>query len=408
MIDIRTYGAKPMPQGGSGPDNTVAIQAAIDDAAKIGDVVVVPAGRFLWHGAVLPPSRVGLIGAGCGQSVLVTGSLFTAGDIVRCNGTSHGHIRDLGFNIADANSYRKSGAAIHLSNARNFTICDVAFEGQYTGLHVDGSKIGQFVDRCVFKSFSPFGAGDDKDSAAIWLDAPNAMNELRITNSIIMGTQSPIPPTRLGAFAPRYGIRLQGGVAWMNGVDVAGCEEGLVIDPPRGNASFSTFSDSDFDSCNRSCLRIQPGPGAEVNALNFSTCWSATTWHGNVCLVDGSQGRVDGVRFVGHRFLNCISANGAEVINAANVAFDSCVAAGCQNGSGFSFRASDFAVRNCHAGVYGAQKGIFAGNRVGIFVSQGCRNFILLGNILKVNEKRGIVDLTDGNANKVIQGNLLA
>jgi hypothetical protein len=119
--------------------------------------------------------------------------------------------------------------------------------------------------------------------------------------------------------------------------------------------------------------------------LAFVECWTASFSagaFGNCFVITGD---VDGVQIVGHRFLNNSVGNGLYVSGASvkHVYVDASVAAGITSGTGFLFinGTTDFAVRNCHSGIYGGMPG----NLCGIQVASGCSRYLISGCILESN-----------------------
>ncbi|HEX3781689.1 MAG TPA: glycosyl hydrolase family 28-related protein [Pseudonocardiaceae bacterium] len=74
VFDVRDYGAV----GNGSTNDATAIQNAVNAAATNGGTVYFPPGQYLVNTGIVPASNVALVGAGCGNTVILAGSAVSA------------------------------------------------------------------------------------------------------------------------------------------------------------------------------------------------------------------------------------------------------------------------------------------------------------------------------------------
>jgi hypothetical protein len=363
-------------------DDTPAIQAAISNATTYGGgIVLFPAGTYYVAGTItISGIGIHLQGVGATTSVLLAPSAGNIDTIV-FSGVDSGAIRDLKIS---SRSPRGSGRSIFLEQTANMSIERVNMDQQFIGIQIDGGYCHR-VHQC-FIAISASGTG-------IFIGSTYPQNDTYLDNIFVTGGSS------------SYHIQKSGAV-WMNACDSILSTCGLIIDPPEGlGVTFCFFSNCAWDSTTSHCVYISAAGSGYVNGLTFVNCWSASASSGDCVVVAGN---VNGCEFVGHRFLNNPAGNGLWVSGAKYVHADACVATGITHGSGYCFtgNATNFAVRNCHAGPYGGPGATppMPGNAWGVTVTAGCSNYIIANNMFHGNTVGAISDA--GAAPKIVAQNL--
>jgi hypothetical protein len=377
IFNVKDYGAV----ANGVTDDTAHIQSAINAAIAIGGgIVLFPAGAYLVAGSLLVTKTINMQGVGASAVVLLVPASTTVDTIIvdaggpAIDGFS---MRDLA--VVSLPNPRTAGRAIYLVNTSNALIDHVDMTGQYIGCEVNGGGTHR-VTHSVW-NMGPFGVGfkvGTSHSADTYLD------HLYVTGA-------------------QVGFNLQyTGCVIMNACECTGCNTGLLINPGSGQVvRYCFFECCAFDSTVADCITITATGTGSVGSLVFTNCWSASTTNGNCCAIFGA---VDGIHFIGQRFLNSSIGNGLWVSGATNIFVDACVAAAIPQGTGFCFlgNAKEFAVRNSHSGTYG----IFAPNKVGIQVLLGCANYMIANNTLKGNTFGNLVDSGGTSVPKIVANNL--
>jgi len=380
-------------------DDAPAFNAAIAAAKAVGGgVVLVPAGNYLIKTSInlaVADTPVTLEGAGPGDvafpgytlpswagtpkgtTLVVVGTID--GIVVSGNRPT---VRRLGIY---SSTPRASGRGIYANGTRNVLIEDVDTCNQFIAIEITKGFMHR-VERCLLTRVAD-GAGFGFVLNGNSTSAPSNdtyINEVYVTNLFVA-----------------FRIQHTGSVLLTRCSSLL-CGYGLLVDPGNDQiVLYSFFTDCVWDVSSADCVRLIPTGTGKIRSLNFTQCWSASSTGGNLCTIAGD---VDGVQFVGHRFVNCQIGNGLWVSGplVQHVYADNCIAAQVAVGGGFVFvgGVQEFAVRNCHSGTHGG----LLSNKWGVLVDSSCSKYIITACVLQGNTTSNLVD--SGVAPKVVVNNL--
>lgn len=359
-------------------DDTIHIQNTINAAQSAGGgIVLFPAGVYLVNGAIsIQNIAVTLQGVGPSSSIIQVPGGSNIDTITVTNVT--------GFTIKSmhirSGTQRVSGRSIFLVNTQQALIEQVDMTHQCICCEISGGNT-HAMRLCFWQMSNRTGVG---------LRVAGSMsNDTKVEHVYVVNAQIGFNILNTGAII-------------MHTCECILCNNGILINPGDNQSVYwSFFTNCAFDSSYDHTMWITTSGNGIVSGLTFVNCWSATSQIGNTCVVSGN---VNGVDFIGHRFLNSALGSGLYLMGPAkNVHVDSCVAGGNINGHGFCAvnNASHFAIRNCHSGDYG----VLNYNKWGVYITNGCSDYIVTGCHLSGNSVASIVD--SGISPKLVNNNLV-
>jgi hypothetical protein len=182
-LNVRSFGARgdASERGGTGSDDTAAIQAALDAVrTNGGNVVQFPAGTYRFSAPLEVHPRTILRGAGRGASRLISdhagGSAANGADALRSgsglvtasplNSSTAAYVVLEDLTVANSNA-RNGGAAFYDTCSTFIACTNVGFAGFRYGVVLDQSELVDF-DLCEF-------AGQNSGGAGLWIVNGNSL-----------------------------------------------------------------------------------------------------------------------------------------------------------------------------------------------------------------------------------------
>ena len=165
VYNVKDYGARG--NGRMDENDALGLQSAIAAAAQSGGIVYLPAGRYVLKSAVLLQSRVSLIGAGIGATILMAGSDRLG--LVTGSGVEHISIEGLTFRGMSKLSMLNTPqveSGIQLTAAKHIHIRDCEFSLIVNGVQVTDSE-DVSVEHCRFEQITGV-AGAAYEGFGIW------------------------------------------------------------------------------------------------------------------------------------------------------------------------------------------------------------------------------------------------
>lgn len=349
-------------------DDTLAMQAVIALSASSGDRDIVLPSGVICIGDTLQIDAPGTTMRGANRLGTTIKTMHSTKNILELNGW-YSEARDVGF---DAGVPRSAGTSVHLLGAHT-RLRDFKIENDVVGIHLTGAAAE------VSKGLLGTGAAH---STRILVDGGDTS---QLIDSVLCGAQN-------GPF-PDFGIRVVDSAALIiRGTRILTAGVGLALLPGAGQGVHSLYaSDSFFDSGSTGIM-IAPAYGGNVSRVRFSGCWTGGGTANGVDIHKDGTSSVSGVHFDAHHSINNVLSGFSVGSGVEDFAINGGEIAGNDFGVWLAQSILNFRVQNATIG-WGA--GMVPNRKWGVFVSNYCGNYQVIGNTLLYNGSGGCNRSTD-------------
>lgn len=211
-----------------------------------------------------------------------------------------------------------SGWAININNQNTFTVRDIFIGSVPNGIQISHvNTFNVYLEDINISGFLP------TTGAGILINSGSGIYGDHVQINGSSGIQ------------PLAGIQIVStGGFYLDNSDISQSGTGLLVAPGAGQvANYGFITNTSFDTNSSWGIAIVPviASNGVIRSWSFTNCWAATNSLSGCVIDTGVSGTIDGIKFIGHRFVNNIQRGLWTLNTATNIKLVGCTISGNGN-----------------------------------------------------------------------------